>query len=442
MRSALVLAAVPTLMVASLVLAGLVLPASPPSDQSIAFGRTSITIYQVNVAHIAVNLSTTFAGGQARVELPATLIPYSLRVTDPAVTSWRLVSQQPLVSLLQEGDIITVRTSALSYTGSYAGTSGGYLLLEVDGKSVLVKVDTITSIEMKRLVSMPENGARTTIVLEGNLTGTREMLFTFLVRGTGWFAGSELDLRTNVVTAKAFIWSSENWTDALVRLVVGEPRVIFEGTTYRSDFTNEVFPAGVPASVGVEVVGPYYTFTLPGSVNLSSGEQLATRLVSGEVSALQFHLWESSDPRYQSGTERSAELSVNLTNVLDVPIPWGFMSFYEGSDWLGSTSNSYIPIGATHALSIGPSRDVSVLSEIVSSERLSDAMRYSVRLTVRNFGREAALVMLRQGLPTKATVTSVSDQPAQTGTTLTWTLTIGPQDVKTVTFCFEVPLGW
>jgi len=431
----------PILLTGALMLAGIAYPASVPRQWTDHLRGADITIYQTNIAHVAMNFTATFEGGKAEVQIPGSAIPYSLRVTDSRIVSWRLSSQVSLPPVLQEGDSVTVRTQSVSYIGTYIGTHDGYVALNVDSKTALVDLDAVVSIEVNRLVSIPDVSSRLLLVLEGNLTGTHEIPISFLARGVGWLAGSELDLSSRIITTRAFVQSSDNWTDSSVRLVVGEPKVVFAPmllALYPSERSFEM----ARASLAVEFVGPYYTFVLPSRIDLRSGEQLSIRLLTGELAVVQFHLWRSSDPRYQPSSEQSAELSLNVSNLLNTPIPWGFSNFYEGSDWIGSDSNPYIPIGATRTLSPGPSRDIGVVSEIVSTERLSEAMRYSVQITVRNYGRTTALVVLKQGLPSPSTITYKSDLPVETGTTLTWTLTLEPGSTKTVCFTFEVPLRW
>jgi len=434
-------ALLPIMAIGLLVTAGLVLPSSLPQIEPVPFSGAAITVYQVNVGHVVVNLTASFQGGVARIEIPVSAIPYSLRVTDSRITSWRILSQQSAPPLLRAGDSITVRTQSSSYTGKYTGVSEGYLVVEVNGESVLVKIDSIVSIELRKLAPLTEGTGRMTLVLEGNLTGVQTVTVSFLARGMGWLATSGLDLSSDALTTEAFIWSSGNWTDASVKLVVGSPTIVFGGDIVRADFAEGASVAKT-GSANVEMTGPYYTFVLPGKTDLNSGEQLVVQLQSGEVCVVQFHLWQSFDPRYVSSTEQSAELSVNVTNVLRTPIPWGYFNLYEGNDWVASTSTSYIPVGATRTLSAGPSHDIGVVSEIISSEKMADAMRYTVQITARNYGQKSALVVLRQSLPTPSEILARSGQPAQAGTTLTWTISMEPGDVRSFTFTFEVPLRY
>lgn len=431
----------PIIAMGSLVAAALVLPSNLPHAEPTPFSGAAISIYQVNVGHVIVNLTASFQGGIARIEIPTSAIPYSLRVTDSRITSWRFLSQQSAPPLLQAGDSITVRTPSTSYTGKYTGVSEGYLVLEINGQSVLVKIDTIVSIELTRLAPLTESSGRMTIVLEGNLSGTQTITVSFLARGMGWLATSGLDLSDNALATQAFIWSSDNWTDASVRLVIGEPTIVFGGDIVRADYAGAASVAKT-GSANVEMTGPYYTFALQGKTDLNSGEQLAVQLQSGEVRVVQFHLWQSYDPRYVSSTEQSAQLSVNVTNTLTTPIPWGYFNLYEGSDWIGSTSTAYIPVGATRTLSAGPSHDIGVVSEIISSEQTADVIRYTVQITARNYGQKSALVVLKQTLPTPSQIKAWSGQPAQAGTTLTWTVFMEPGEVRSFTFTFEVPLRY
>jgi len=439
MKSDLLWAIAPCLVIGSLLLAVLASPASMPAATTAQFGGAAITIYQVNVAHVVVNVTASFQNGQARVEIPSSAIVYSLRVSDSRITSWRVASGQPAPSLLQLGDSVVVRTQSSSYSGKYLGQSEGYLVLEVNGETALVRTDSVVSIEIRRLVSMTQPTGRTEIILEGNLTGPRSVTIAFLVRGMGWLAMSELDLRSSVLSTQAYIWSSDNWTDASVRLVVGEPKIELGPELVRASYTSSAYAANAPGSIGVEMTGPYYAFTLPSRVTLNSGEELALRILSGDVQVVQFHKWESHDPRYITDIEQSAELTLNITNALRIPVPWGYLSFYEANDWLASTSSSYIPVGATRTFTAGPSRDIGVLSQVVSTERTSAAIRYNVKITARNYGSESALVVLKQWLPAESEVTARSGQPAETPTSLTWTLLMGPGDVNTFTFTFEVP---
>ena len=430
----------PCLVIGSLLLAVLASPAGMPAAAADQFSGAAITIYQVNVAHVVVNVTTTFQNGQARVEIPSSAIVYSLRVSDSRITSWRVASGQSAPSLLQLGDSVVVRTQSNSYSGNYLGQSEGYLVLEVNGETALVRVDSVISIEIRRLVSIAQSTGRTEIILEGNLTGPQSVTIAFLVRGMSWLAMSELDLTSSILSTRAYIWSSDNWTDASIKLVVGEPKIELGPELVRADYTGSAYAANAPASVGVEMTGAYYAFALPGRVTLNSAEELALRILSGEVQVVQFHQWVSYDPRYVTNTEQSAELALNITNALRIPVPWGYLSFYEGNDWLASTSNNYVPVGATRTFTAGPSRDIGVLSEVVSTERTSTAIRYSVKITARNYGSESALVVLRQWLPTESEVTARSGQPAETPTSLTWTLLMKPGDINTFTFTFEVPL--
>jgi len=431
----------PVIAIGLLVTVGLVLPSSLPQVEPSPFNGAAITMYQVNVGHIVVNLTASFQGGIARVEIPVSAIPYSLRVTDSRITTWRILSQQSAPPLLQAGDSITVRTQSTSYTGKYTGVSEGYLVLEVNGESVLVKIDSIVSIELRKLAPLAGGSGRMTLVLEGNLSGVQTVTVSFLARGMGWLATSGLDLSNDALTTEAFIWSSDNWTDASVKLVVGEPTIVFGGDVIRADLAAGASVAKT-GSTNVEMTGPYYAFALPGKTDLNSGEQLAVQLQSGEVRVVQFNLWQSYDPRYVSSTEQSAELSVNVTNILRTPIPWGYFNLYEGTAWIGSTSTAYIPVSATRTLSAGPSHDIGVISEIISSETTADVMLYTVQITARNYGQKIALVVLKQSLPTPSEITAWSGQPAEAGTTLTWTISMEPGDVRSFTFTFEVPLRY
>lgn len=429
-------------MIGSVLLAVLAMPAGVPDAVTNQFSGAAVTIYQVNVAHVVVNVTATFQNGQARIEIPASAIVGTLRISDSRITSWRVVTGQSVPPLLQLGDSVVVRTQSTSYSGRYLGQSEGYLVLEVNGETALVKVDAIVSIEIRRLVSPTRPTGRTAILLEGNLTGPQTVTVAFLARGMGWLAMSDLDLSSSALSTRAYIWSSDNWTDASVRLVVGEPKIELGAELVRADYAGSSYAVKTPGSLSVEMTGPYYVFALPGRVNLNSAEQLVLRLLGGGVQVVQFHQWQSFDPRYTSSVEQSAELSVNITNVLGMPVPWGYLSFYDGNDWLGSTSNSYVPVGATRTLSAGPSRDIGVLSEVLSTERTTDVMRYNVRITVRNYGSRSALVVLKQWLPTESEVKAWSGQPTQTPTCLTWTLVMEAGDVRYFTFTFEVPLRY
>ncbi len=396
----------------------------------------NVTVYQVNVAYVVSKLKVNFVNNTAEAILPGTMIAETLRVISPEMPRFRFLAGGSSASFIQEGDTVTVRADGQVFSGKYAGTREGYLVIDMGGnKTAMVALAKILSIELAKSSNIPKPVTGIRVRFEGQYSGQVELTIGYLSRGLSWSSGAELETSSDMLTGKAFLTSSDNWTSTYVTLVLGEPRVVFWGPmTYKDE--RGIAPSSTYA---IQFTGPYYSFRLKDRISISAGEEVVVSLFSGNVKTVDYHLWVGSDPRYQAQLV-SALLTINLTNTLDQPIPSGVINFFSGLDWIGSDSNAYIPKGSTSTLTVGYSRDITITSTIMSAEKVESSMRYVVALTSTNYGKDKATVVLKQNLPSDAFRVSASPDPVSKGLTLVWSITLGPQESRTITFTFEVPI--
>jgi len=407
---------------------------------------TSLTIYQIGLSYVVTQVEATFAGGKGSIILPASMIPQTLRIVDPDPVAMTLKGRIPEQLLLVKGDNITVHTATATYSGTYEGVKDGYLVLGLSGASILVKLEAITSIEVERavLVEAPVEGVR--VEIEAVVSdGPHNVTATFLTRGTSWQANHLLDVDSGSIRTWASVTSYENWTDARLSLVVGQPHIVFEGPI-RYAFDESKTQAGAPAPIEwtVSGLGEYHEFQLSRPISLAAGGTTMLLLLNGSVGVEREYFWSSSQPYYYGVIPPVSESPVveyvNVTNTLSQPLPKGLAQLYREQKWVGNDWMPYIAVDANAKMTVGLALDVEVKHEVTNIQHLVSSDRVTVQLTALNHKKEDIVLVLQQTIPYDATLIQADPKPQQLGQVLTWNVAVPRGQSTFVTYTYEVPV--
>jgi len=405
---------------------------------------TSLTIYQIGLSYVFTRFEATFTEGKATLVLPASVIPQTLRVLDPDPIALTFKARDPEPQLLVKGDNITVHTATATYSGSFEGIKDGYLVLLRGGASVLIKLEAITSIELERAVPVGVAVDAVRVEVEAVVPdGPYNVTATFLTRGTSWQASHLLDVDTGNLRTWASVTSYENWTNANLSLVVGQPHVVFEGPL-KYAFEDNRMGAGAPIEWTVSGLGEYHEFTLGRAISLTAGDTTMLLLLNGTVAVEKEYLWSGSQQYYGGGVPKGSESPVveyiNVTNKLSQPLPRGLAQFYREKKWVGNDWMPYVAVEANAKMTVGLALDVEVKPQVLSIEHLASTDRVTVRLTAFNHKRTDIYLVVQQTIPYEATLVQADPKPQQLGQVLTWSLPVPQGQSAVITYTYDVPV--
>ncbi len=354
---------------------------SDPADQS------DITVYGNQFAQVQETRTVTLKAGRNRVQLNGVAARYrvdSLRLVSAKGTgtfAYRSATYQP-ANLFNEqllAGSIGKQVKAWRYTtkqevtGTLKSVNGTALVLVLaDGKTELVNTNDVTLLDSPTGLS---NTASLVVEADVSAAGDYQIDFLYETEGVTWSAKHSLifdDEKSEVSSWEATVSlvneSGTSFKNATVRLLSGKVagedapggRGLYQAARAPMNDASE--------SASVENVGDQKVYTLPGTLNMASGQTRQVPLFNGKnVPVKRTYVVGTATARYSADGKADAQIRLTVENCekhhLGQPIPSGLVKVYQYNvakklQLTGSTRVSEKAQDEIFDLNIGTSSDV------------------------------------------------------------------------------------
>ncbi len=367
------------------------------------------------------------SGPDITLELPpGTIIQTLTASVDDGVVSEIRVPGEAEIDLLTEGTKIIVRTKTETYFGSFIRQYGN-LLMEVEGRLVVIPVQEIVAIELVDPIPYPEepsDGIKIVISISGE--GAKNLTLSYLVAGLSWSQVYDLDLADGRIKAWGIISSFWDFGSVDLSLIVGEPRLIITSSSKAGNW-REVALAVPDAGGSYQSVplGEYHEYHI-GQTELRGGEILKLSMFWGEVDLEQFYYWNGG----------RVEERFNITNTLTEPLGPGRIEFYRDGRWVGEDALQYTSIGEDSTVTVGCAQDVKVEEKVIIWNTGDERDLVTKKIEINNCKDGEISILVERSLPWNGNLIDSTIKPTVEGKLLIWCLEV--DNVVEITYQYEI----
>lgn len=351
--------------------------------------------------------------------LPAGALTDTLTVSGIDVE--KVTSKEQGGSMLEKGDVITVYTDGMSYTGKFLGWDS-MLLLEANNGTVMIPGDKITRIVLTEVVQV--QGPR--ILVEVTTTsppGEYTLRISYLMRGPTWKPIYFIDVGTASLECWAAIINVEDWNNFTLVLVSGGPHIVYAGPVWCDNGNLRIGYSlyGALDFSSVTTVDQYHEYTYTKRLSFENGTQVRLLLFNGSVSLSQEYYW----------TNGEVQNRYHIVNLLNEPLATGTVEFYRNQSWIGEDSIPYTPVKAESTATVNYASDVRINSTITKSVSEEHTQTQGITLTIKNYKETSITILVQQDINGYDLVTST---PAanRVGPILSWTIEVDAGSTQTI----------
>ncbi|MBB1485842.1 DUF4139 domain-containing protein [Oceanospirillum sediminis] len=332
---------------------------STPHDRQ----KLNLTLYQGGLALIQDGRSVDLKAGVQNIHFQGVtpeIIADSTLLDGSGFTVRERTYTYDLISLEALLKANTGKTIQLQLNGRYFGSSTGpYFvtakLLTVQNGRILISTQ-IPGTEHERILALslddyadmisfnhiPDNLSESpalSIQVESDINGRTPVALTYLSNGFGWDASYVADLVSDqTLNLDAWVTLRNNTSvplnKARIQLLAGEvsrAAPMYKHNRMESDNAPMMAMSAAPAG-GMENLGDYKLFTLPGEIDLSARQSKQVNLFSHEQVSIEKSYTLPIDLSHNT-KQLKADIRLKLTNTeesgLGTPMPAGIMRFYQ-----------------------------------------------------------------------------------------------------------------
>lgn len=365
-----------------------------------------LTIYEQELALVKERREIELESGENRVEytdIASGIIPASVMVEDPEndeVTileqnyEYDLLSSSSLLEKYLGREITVAGVNGETYTGRLLSHEGEGLVLETEtGEAVVIR--EMAKIELQ---NASELSTKPTIVWQiySPVSGTRELLTSYLTEGIGWKANYILKSNEDDTQADIRGWvnidnsAGITYENATLKLVSGEINRVSPPVQPLAERAEEAAVAEDQAAPSFtrETLSEYHLYTLDRPATLNNNQEKQISLFSADSVPVDKELI------YDSALGERVRVFLTLENSnetgLGMSLPAGLARVYKADSagelqFLGEDSIEHTPEGEELKVAVGSAFDLTVTRNQTEYQHISDNVeRVSYEIEINN----------------------------------------------------------
>ncbi|TFH05868.1 MAG: DUF4139 domain-containing protein [Methanosarcina sp.] len=424
-----------------------------------AGGDLDLTIYEQGLALVKERRDIELESGTNLVEytdIASGIIPASVMVEDPEggeVTvleqnyEYDLASSSSLLERYLGREITVTGINGEVYTGRLLSHEGGGVVLETETGEVIVLQD-VSKIELQ---NASELSTKPTIIWQiySPVSGTRELLTSYLTEGISWKANYVLKSNADDTQADIRGWANIDnragitYENAALKLVSGEINRVSFPVRPLSERAEGVTAdeQAVPAFTE-ETLSDYHLYTLNRPATLKNNQEKQISLFSIDSVPVEKELI------YDSSLSKRVQIFLIFENSNEtgpgMPLPAGIVRVYktdsaEELQFLGEDSIEHTPLGEELKLTVGSAFDLTVTRNQTDYQRISDNVeRVSYEIEINNSKSESQNVTVVEHLYGDWQILENSGEYWKTDAfTIEFRVTVPANGTKTITYTAE-----
>lgn len=396
-----------------------------------------LTIYSQGTACVqeSITLSLTEGTNDIKLPVPEGLIPEStIIVTEPTLLShsFNYTTPDNLYAFAIGRDVQVITSN-----GIYRGT---LLKYQADTVTIIDSSGDIRTIAQPQQINLGDKDTypldpRLSLTLHSKLSGDFPATFSYLTQGVSW-AGSYiclLDEEQSVLSIQGQITLRNlcglDFRQATIRFIAGEVSQVEKEFAMMRGTGAPMAAMDIAATE--QGVFEYHLYTLPGTIDLASGDQLIIPYTS--ASNVPVEKKYTYDGASNSAVQVQISFDNTAKNNLGIPLPAGAVRLFGETDGalllLGEDLIDHTAKEETLNLDVGSAFDlVGERTQISREEIAKSTYRETYRITLRNHKDTAVSIDVLEHLNGTWTIMSKS-QPYE------------KIDSNTIKFQIEIPSG-
>ncbi len=383
-----------------------------------------ITVYNDNTALVNDHRTIDLKKGDNEVRfsnVTAQIDPTSVRfssLTDPENTQvleqnfeYDLVNTQKLLEKFVDETIRVVTKDGTTHQGKLLGSSGGIILQQKDGSTLVIQSDDVRELSFP---SLPEGLiTKPTLMwlLEAGQAGAHNVQVSYLTGGMDWQADYVLALSPDDTKADLTGWvsvdnkSGATFKDTHLKLVAGSLHRVWPTPAPRV-MLKEERPAAAPTEqVQERAIFEYHLYDVKRPVTLKDNQTKQIEFVTAsEVPVEKWFVLDSGRSYIWRGNKQQGNVQVQIRfkndadSGLGIPLPKGKVRIYkedtDGSQqFVGEDAIDHTPKDEKVSLIVGKAFDVVGERTMTDHKNLGERARQeSWKITLRNHKDSAATI--------------------------------------------------
>jgi hypothetical protein len=389
------------------------------SEKVGAVGNTEITAYEQGVALVKERREIELRNGVNQVkytDIPSGIDPTSVILEDPANKDTVLLQQNYEYDLLNSDGLlekylgrevnVTDRNDE-TYTGTLLSHAGNSIVLKTEAGKVVV-LEAFSKIELADSSGLSIKPALIWQIYSP-VSGTRELLISYLTNGISWEANYALVANAENTEAKIRGWvnidnkAGMTYENAVLKLVSGQINRVSQSAL--------PLPAGEKAVAGEAVsqtpfveepLFEYHLYTLEKPATLENNQAKQISLLSADSVPIEKKLI------YDSSLSEKVLVYLTLRNSnesgLGMPLPKGVVRIYSADSsgelqFLGEDRIKHTPEARELRVTVGSAFDLTAKRNETDYQRISDKVeRVTYQIELNNSKSEAQAVTVVEHL--------------------------------------------
>ncbi len=376
-----------------------------------------LTIYSQGIACVQDTAVLSLTKGMSNVELPvpASLIPESVLIE----TEGTIVSQSFDYTTIGElsAAVIGKSVEVMTANGIYRGILIAYA---TDGVTIIDSSGTIRTIAQPQQVNLGDRGLYSldpllTLKIESDNTGDIPATLSYLTGNVSWDGSyicvldedqSTLSLQGQITLVNQ---CGLDFSGATVRFVAGDVNQV------TTNFSSMRAAPMAAMEMGASEQGAfeYHLYTLPGTIDLASGDALVVPYAKASTVAVQkTYIYDGVS---SSGVQVEVSFDNSAKSGLGIPLPAGTVRLFGKANsallFLGEDAINHTASDETVSLLVGSAFDLIGERTQISREKIaSSTYRETYLITLRNHKDEDVSIDVREHLNGTWKITTTSHQ--------------------------------
>lgn len=428
------------------------------SETTEGSGNLEITIYEQGIALVKERRELELQNGVNQVkytDIPSGIDPGSVIIEDPENKETVLLEQNYEYDLLNSSSLlekylgkevnVTDRNSE-THTGILLSHTGNSVVLETEAKKVVV-LEAFSKIELADSSGLSIKPALIWQIYSP-VSGTRELMISYLTNGIGWEAtyilisnveNTEADLRGWVNIDNRAGIAFEN---ADLKLVSGQINRVSHPVTPRTEEKAVADEAVSQTSFSEETLFEYHLYALEKPATLVNNQAKQISLLSADSVPIEKKLI------YDSSLNEKVLAYFTLKNSnesgLGMPLPKGVVRIYSADSsgelqFLGEDRIKHTPDAGELRVTVGSVFDLTARRNETDYQRVSDKVeRVTYQIELNNSKSEAQAVTVVEHLFGQWEILKSSDSYEKIdASTIEFRVMVPAKSTKTVSYTVE-----
>lgn len=398
----------------------------PGANQTSEPGKTSLTIYNSNLALVQEQRALNLPAGRTRMEfkgVSAAIRPETVALSANGVSiveqnfDYDLLSPDKLMEKAVGQQVQIVRINPgngqqVTETATVLAVNNGVVLRIGDRIEVLRDDGVPTRVIFPKVPDNLRPRPTLSVTLDADGAGARDATLSYLSRGLGWKADyvANFDERAGKLDMQGWITltnaSGTTFANAEAQLVAGDINLQSNSNGWQPPRPQRGGGGG-SESGGKQPLADYFLYPLPGRTTIADNQtkQVGFLTATG-VTARKAYQYRA-DWFASQDNPTHVDVVVDFANAsaggLGAQLPAGIVRVYVKDlagepKFVGEDSIDHTPQGSELSIKTGEAFDVTVKPTLVAFTKApKDRSRYSMSYLVHNARSESVTVEIRQG---------------------------------------------